>query len=471
MLAAIGATPTRRVGGNVTMNLPACYLADLPEGASITGELVTEACHALARNRLPHLLPRSTDEVIHDVAAAAGLWMEPHSPFMRDAAAGLSAQSGMSVATATEGLTRVFSMLNEEGLGRWVEQDLGHPRRLDGFQATAAEQATGRRAMAVGPELLVHITAGTLPAGAVLSMVAGVLIRSAQFIKCGSGSSLVPRLFAHALRQIDPGLGSCLEIAEWPRQRLDLEEAVFALADGITATGSDEALVALRGRVPVSTSFVGHGHRVSFGYVCREVLSGRQAADAVRGVAVDVAAWNQLGCLSPHVVYVERGGSASPDEFAAALAGELGALESRLPRGSLPPADAATIRSRRSFYEVRAAHSAGTRLWTSADSTAWTVVYEEDAQFQASCLNRFVYVKPVAELEEALHGADAVRRHVSTVGLAAPTHRQSELARHLARWGGTRVCPVGRMQSPQPLWRHDGRPALGELVRWVDWET
>jgi len=188
-------------------------------------------------------------------------------------------------------------------------------------------------------------------------------------------------------------------------------------------------------------------------------------------VATDVAAWNQLGCLSPHVIYVERGGHQSPEEFAADLARELEALESAQPRGTLPAAEAADIRSRRSFYEVRVAHSSGTRLWVSADSTAWTVVYEEDAQFQASCLNRFIYVKPVSDLEESLRGADAVRRLVSTVGLAAPPHRQSELTLRLAQWGATRICPAGRMQVPPPLWRHDGRPALGELVRWVDWET
>ena len=81
---------------------------------------------------------------------------------------------------------------------------------------------------------------------------------------------------------------------------------------------------------------------------------------------------------------------------------------------------AATIASRRAFYEVRAAHSPDTRCWRSKNSTAWTVVYEADPRFQLSCLNRFIYVKGVADLTEALQSADAVRGKVSTVGLAAP---------------------------------------------------
>jgi len=34
----------------------------------------------------------------------------------------------------------------------------------------------------------------------------------------------------------------------------------------------------------------------------------------------------------------------------------------------------------------------------------------------------------------------------------------------------TRVCPLGRMQQPSFSWRHDGRPSLGDLVTWTDWE-
>jgi hypothetical protein len=98
-------------------------------------------------------------------------------------------------------------------------------------------------------------------------------------------------------------------------------------------------------------------------------------------------------------------------------------------------------------------------------------VYEADAQFQVSCLNRFVYVKPVAHLRDALHHAEAVRGKISTVGLAANADKAQELAMALARWGVSRVCRVGQMQNPPLTWRHDGRPALGDLVTWTDWES
>ena len=71
----------------------------------------------------------------------------------------------------------------------------------------------------------------------------------------------------------------------------------------------------------------------------------------------DVISWNQLGCLSPHLIYVETGGSISPDQFAEKLAEELSRYEVAEPRGQVAVEVAATISSRRDFYRVRASGS------------------------------------------------------------------------------------------------------------------
>jgi hypothetical protein len=70
-----------------------------------------------------------------------------------------------------------------------------------------------------------------------------------------------------------------------------------------------------------------------------------------------------------------------------------------------------------------------------------------------------------------LQGADDLRGKVSTVGIAVPEDKAQEIATQLARWGATRICPLGQMQNPPLTWRHDGRPALGDLVTWTDFET
>jgi hypothetical protein len=230
-------------------------------------------------------------------------------------------------------------------------------------------------------------------------------------------------------------------------------------------------LVVIRSRLPVHARLLSYGQRVSFGFVTREILTGSHLRRVAARAADDVVAWNQLGCLSPHVIYVQSRGEVLPEKFAELLADELDQREQTEPRGELAAEHAAAIASRRGIYDVRAAHSPDTQMWQSKNSTAWTVVFEADARFQMSCLNRFVYVKGVKDLEEMLQCADAVHGKVSTVGIAAPEEQTEELAKQLAHWGVTRVCPLGQMQNPPLTWRHDGRPALGDLVTWMDLET
>jgi hypothetical protein len=116
-----------------------------------------------------------------------------------------------------------------------------------------------------------------------MSIVFGLLTRSAQFVKCASGSSFLPRLFAHSIYDADPKLGACLEIAEWRGGNADLESALFAEADCVTATGSDETLAAIRARLPIKTRFLGYGHRVSFGFVAAKFCTARARKKNCRG--------------------------------------------------------------------------------------------------------------------------------------------------------------------------------------------
>jgi hypothetical protein len=493
------------------MNLPNYFLADLPPEATLTPTMITEACQTLKRNRERYLANRSTQSIVAVLCNVAKDWLTADFEFRKLALDLGPKATGFSRGTLASGLDAFFKELTKEKFEALIEQDLGNAQRLDQFVATEPEQKLNRAAVATGPELIAHVTAGNLPCPALMSIVLGMLVRSAQFVKCASGTSFLPRLFAHSIHQADSKLAACLEIAEWrgkrnsganpgsnaafaaassqPKAQIkkpiaarilneELTNALFEHADCVTATGSDETLASIRRRLSPRTRFLGYGHQVSFGYVANGMLSGVNARKVAGQAVEDVVAWDQLGCLSPHVIYVEHGGGVSAEQFAEMLAQELEQREKFEPRAELPVELAAAIASRRSFYETRAAYFhtntmpdyPATRIWKSEDSTAWTVIYETDPRFQTSCLNRFIYVKGVTDLTEMLQNADSVRGKVSTVGLAAPPDKVQGLAIELARWGVTRVCPLGRMQRPPLTWRHDGRPPLGELLRWTDYE-
>ena len=453
------------------MNLPNYFLADLPPEADLSPAMITEACLSLKRNRAHYLAVRDTPSVLRTLVRAGEDWLEADYPYRQFALAEGPAHTGFSAQTIATGLDSFFRQLTGENLEALLVQELGTAQRLDAFCASSSDSRTRRLALGTGPELVGHITAGCVPNAAFMAIVLGLLTRSAQFIKCSRGGSFLPRVFLHSLYGSEPKLGACIEMAEWRGGSAALEQALFTQCEAVTATGTDEAVEAVRRVLPPRVRFAGYGHQVSFGYVTRESLTSWRAKKIVAAAATDVVAWDQLGCLSPHVFYVEDNATGLALQFAEQLADELARREAAEPRGKVSTETAAHIAARRAIYEVRAAHAPDqTRHWCSRDSTAWTVVYEAEPRFALSCLNRFIYVKPVLDVAEALRGADPVRDHTSTVGLAAQEHELEGLAKQFARWGATRLCPLGQMQNPPLTWRHDGRPLMSDLVRWTDWE-
>ncbi|MCF7708355.1 MAG: hypothetical protein K9N52_05595 [Verrucomicrobia bacterium] len=452
------------------LSVPEYFIADLPPGAEIRPELISDACETLKRNRERYLNKKSISRIIRALDAVASKWCEPGYRHREAALAYGPEITRFSRETLEAGLDAFFSGINSETLNSLIEQDLGHPRRLERWISEEFETTMQRKGIARGPMLITHFTAGNLPVSSFMSIITGCLVRAAQVVKCASNSSILTRLFAHSIYEEDPKLGACLEVVEWPGGSRELEEPLFAESDCITASGADETIEDIGNRLRQGTRFIGYGHRVSFAYITKAALETYDARDLAEKTAYDIAAWDQQGCLSPHVVYVERGGDATPEEFAELLAGALEQLEKIQPRGKLTERESADISVRRSFYQVRAQVLPDTLYWFSRGSTAWTVVYEANPIFQHSCLNRFIYVKGIDDLEQALHASEKIRTKTSAVGLAAAPEELEETALHLANWGVTRICPLGKMQLPPVTWRHDGRPQLADLITWTELE-
>jgi len=474
------------------MDLPNYFLADLPLEATLSPAMIAAACETLKRNREKYLAPRKLEDIVSLLCEVAAGWLEPHNKFRRLALEAASERRSptrpvsmdlhragpetgapppvFSPATVARGLDDFFRRFTPENFQALLAQDLGRGVVATDLVDNAGQPPSVTRHFWHGPQLLVHVAAGNIPNPALMSLTLGLLTRSAQFMKCASGAALWPRLFAHSIYEVDHKLGACLELAEWRGGNAELETALFAEADCLTATGSDDSLAAIRSRVPAHVRFLGYGRRVSFGFVTREVLRDETIAELVARVVDDVVAWDQQGCLSPHVIYVEERGAVESDKFAQLLAVELMNREGAEPRGRISVEESAAIASRRDIYETIAVHRGDVKLWQSQDSTAWTVVFEHETRFHFSPLNRFIFVKPVPNLAAVFPGVDELKGKVSTVAVAAPPERLKDLAPQLARWGVTRICPPGQMQNPPMTWRHDGRPALGDLVTWTDFE-
>ena len=212
-----------------------------------------------------------------------------------------------------------------------------------------------------------------------------------ELVKASSSASLLPLRFARSLAEVDPELATSLSVVTWPGGQTALEEMAFSRADVVIASGSEQTLAAIRPRV--RGQFIGYGHKVSFSLIAKEVLA--DTTEVARQTAYDVMLFDQQGCLSPQLVYVEQGGPVSPNEFAQHLSHALAHWEHIIPRGRVSQETSVAIRRVRDETEWQALAGKESVLYTSPQGTEWTVMYEADPTFMPSPLYRTIRVKPL----------------------------------------------------------------------------
>jgi hypothetical protein len=429
---------------------------------ALTAPELTAVLEAITGARDAHLARLPVLEIVSRLDKAVALWLDPGFPPRRQAEQLLPAITGYSPPMIRDGLNTLLRGLSREALLACLTAELGDPMCLDAFRPL---RGTGLSTQAFGPRLAVHIFSGNVPGLPVWSLICGLLVKAASFGKTASGEPLLPALFAASLAEVDPDLARCLAVGYWPGGATDLEEVAFARADAVIAYGGDQAIAALRGRVPARARHLTYGHRLSFGVIARETLTSSGEADLAARAAADVATFDQQGCVSPHLFYVEGGGERSSRDFAQALAGALEEAERRLPRGRLTLGATTAIQTLRDVAELR-----GAEVWASPGGTAWTVVHDTEPTFTPSCLNRTVWVKPVPDLADLPALLAPVKAYLQTAGVAAGTERLARLADALGRLGVSRLCPLGQMAFPPFAWHHDGRGNLIDLLRFSDVE-
>lgn len=380
-----------------------------------------------ARTRLRN---RPLDETIASLEAAALRWSQDEA--LEDA---LPAATGLSPQMIAAVMPIAASALDAAAMVELVEDEWG--------------QGAAHRPAPDDVRVVAHVLASNVPALALPAIALACLTGAAVVVKSGRRDALSAPAFVRALADVDPELAATVVTAYWPGGEATLEDALLARSDVAVLTGGDEAIAALARRA--ASRVIAHGPRVSVAAVGRGALD--DARGAATALALDVALYDQRGCLSPHAVYVESGGDVSPRQFAERLAGALDGIAHSLARGEASVEERAAARA----CAAEAEWSPGGAV---IETPGGTVLYEETTTFRPTAGRRTVRVHPldhVGALVAALP-PDAIE----CVGLAGIP--ASPLVADLRALGVSRVCPLGGMQQPPISWPRGQRAPLGALL-------
>ena len=314
-----------------------------------------------------------------------------------------------------------------------------------------AQQAARRR------ETIGFIMAGNV-AGAGLHEIATALIAGAGVvIKTASTEPHFFAAFARTLSEVAPDLGARIAVFNWNRADAELATALRSRSDLLVAYGDDETVA----RLGTGGQFIGFGSKLSGALVAPSALGAGRIDRVVAALARDIALFEQLGCLSPHHVFV-LGGDARG--FAARLADALAESAAAMP----PPArlklgDGAAIRRAREVARWRRIAGEPVELWEGAH-LSWTVIFDSCAAFCASPGFRTVYVSSIGGLEELRARLAPARGALEAFAIAGGEAEACAARRILSAAGVSWICAPGEIQSPPLEWRHGGGAFLDLLV-------
>lgn len=397
-------------------------------------------------------------KIVDCIALASAGWRNANSPIREKAEAILPETSGLSKEMVSLILDDIFKELTQDKLLQLIEEELGDAAILDHF---CKKKNGNTRIRAFGPQFIAQILPGNVLGVSIISLVCGLLVKSANLLRVSREEILLTTLFVESLQTFCPEMAQTIAILTWDKKNTEITRTLFQKADFIIAYGSNKTIAAIQTLIPPHTPRLLHGHKLSLGVMARETLS----YDLAKKVALDIVLYDQQGCLSPHLYYVESGGKMTPIDFAKKIAESLQELSIKLPKGKGNHDAASQIQQLRGTLPLK-----GGVVFESPDGIDWTVLYDPSPEFTPSPLSRCIWIKPVNDLSEIPPLLAPQQKIIQTIGIAIPKMRADKIVESLSKIGGCRICPIGEMQRPPLNWSHDGQKRLLPLLRFVDWE-
>ena len=304
--------------------------------------------------------------------------------------------------------------------------------------------------------MLSVVLAGNVFTASTRGIVVPLLFGVPVLAKASSKESMFTAMLKDALRSVDSRLGASMDLVTFPGGDIEREGALVELAEAVSVYGGDETVAAIEARLG-DTPSIAHGHGVSVAYCGADALDGVHIGDTIAGLSLDICAYDQRGCLSPQLVYVEETPQRSVEEFAKRLASEgLSPMSRTLPRGPLPAPVGAAQAQWRGIAEVEG-------ILLRGDTYALAIRQAQPIRWSPAYRN--VTLVPVRGLDEALQAMKPIGARLKCVGADSASISNVEARLTQSPQLSAYACAIGAMQTPTLDAPADGRPIWHGLFR------
>jgi hypothetical protein len=351
------------------------------------------------------------------------------------------------------------------------------------------------------PDLTVGFGAGNVPGTALLIAFLGQAATlaggapPAVIVKNSRREPIFTPLVFDALEAVDPELVSSIAVLVWDYEEAAVQDLLLPAAGLVMAAASDETIAQIEAQITGDgrrsrdgsscARFHAHGHKVSFSAIGREVLARERAIETNAQSPLDITTllaaldsvfWDQHGCLSSRIHFVEHGGGGfyTPLVYASRLNARLQLLAELLPRGAWP-----RRQLHESFDRYKLLETTGQVKVLSDYDDEYLVAVDQRPLSAAAfssvvneCQGRVIIVRPIEDLMVLPEQHLRLLRSENLQSLSVAVGRAGEgLTARFLRFadacgaqGVTAIRTVGRGAFPQLAYSWDGLIPL-DLVR------
>jgi hypothetical protein len=276
----------------------------------------------------------------------------------------------------------------------------------------------------------VQILAGNTPAMIAQGFLQACILNIPQCLKIPGNQSLFAQLLYQSFAENGITLTDLMDL-HIGKDNLPLFYFKLTKADLVLAYGRDETIDVLRNYISPEATFIAHGHAESAAIIFKEAVE----INNLEKLAYDMLSYDQRGCLSPRVVYIEEGGKYTPAEYAKIFAELiLPSFAKQLPRGGLFPGEAEEILHQRSLGRFRGS------VYTGND---WTICYDDEQTWPVTALPRFIFFKSFKNPQALITILHPIKNHLISFGFAGAETKRDALLQTLP----IRCSELGNMQK------------------------
>lgn len=198
------------------------------------------------------------------------------------------------------------------------------------------------------------------------------------------------------------------------------------------------------------------GPKYSFAVFDKSAIESNDFEEYLENLVTDIIAFNQKGCSSPQVLFIEKS-KLQIEDIAQILCLKFEKIFKRYTNLELEEATVAKIINKRGEYLLSL-----NKLAYISNGLQYTILIDSELKLEEAITGRTIFIK---EVEDIMEVCPLITKNIQAIGIASKNSKITlEFANRVTTLGVDRVVKIGYMNFYDSPW--DGCLIMSELVRW-----